>query len=98
MIWRGGETIWYVPGAVMWHIIPPSKLTEEYFRRLSRNVGVSQRLRARIHGRMAKTCALEIAKWGATLLLALTMPPRKSRWLLRLRWGIARGIFCGPGR
>lgn len=95
---RGGETIWYVPGAVMWHIIPPSKLTEEYFRRLSRNVGVSQRLRARIHGRMAKTCALEIAKWGATLLLALTMPPRKSRWLLRLRWGIARGIFCGPGR
>ena len=94
----GGETIWYVPGAVMWHIIPPSKLTEEYFRRLSRNVGVSQRLRARIHGRMAKTCALEIAKWGATLLLALTMPPRKSRWLLRLRWGIARGIFCGPGR
>ena len=96
----------------MWHIIPPSKLTEEYFRRLSRNVGVSQRLRARIHGRMAKTCALEIAKWGATLLLALkrfvillltavlalTMPPRKSRWLLRLRWGIARGIFCGPGR
>ena len=88
---RGGETIWYVPGAVMWHIIPPSKLTEEYFRRLSRNVGVSQRLRARIHGRMAKTCALEIAKWGATLLLALTMPPRKSRWLLRLRWGIARG-------
>ena len=33
-----------------------------------------------------------------TAVLALTMPPRKSRWLLRLRWGIARGIFCGPGR
>ena len=44
---RGGETIWYVPGAVMWHIIPPSKLTADYFRRLSYNVGVSQRLRAR---------------------------------------------------
>ncbi len=40
---RGGETIWYVPGAVMWHIIPPSKLTADYFRRLSYNVGVSQR-------------------------------------------------------
>ena len=48
---RGGETCWYVPGAVMWHIIPPEKLTESYFRRLCYNVGVSQRLRAgvRLH-------------------------------------------------
>ena len=48
---QGGETIWYVPGAVMWHIIPPAKLTGAYFRRLSYNVGVSQRLRAEIHRR-----------------------------------------------
>lgn len=32
---RGGETCWYVPDAVMWHIIPPGKLTEDYFRRLA---------------------------------------------------------------
>ena len=24
---RGGEQCWYVPGAVMYHILPPSKLT-----------------------------------------------------------------------
>lgn len=90
---RGGETIWYVPGAVMWHIIPPHKLTRDYFRRLSYNVGVSQRLRAQIHHRVAKSLLLELFKWGATLLLCGTMAPRKSVWLLRMRWGISRGLF-----
>lgn len=92
---RGGETIWYVPGVVMWHIIPPSKLTADYFRRLSYNVGVSQRLRARIHHRMLKTCLLEVVKWGATLCLVFTMSPRRFVWLLRLRLGISRGLFRG---
>lgn len=93
---RGGETIWYVPGAVMWHIIPPEKLTESYFRRLCYNVGVSQRLRAGIHRRYPKTVVLECMKWGATLLLSLTMPPRKSLWLIRMRYEISRGLFSRP--
>lgn len=91
---QGGEIIWYVPGAVMWHVIPPQKLTEAYFRRLCCHVGVSQRLRARIHRHWAKTAVLEVMKWGATLLLALTMPPRKSVWLVRMRREISRGLFC----
>nr|WP_290016220.1 glycosyltransferase [uncultured Alistipes sp.] len=90
---RGGETIWYVPGAVMWHIIPPEKLTADYFRRLCFNVGRSQRLRAVIHRRTHRTRLLEILKWGATLLLCLTMRPVQSRWLLRMRWQISRGLF-----
>lgn len=95
---RGGETIWYVPGAVMWHIIPPSKLTEAYFRRLCYNVGVSQRLRAEMYRRYPKTVVLECLKWAATLLLCCTMPPRKSRWLLRMRCEISRGIFRSVSR
>lgn len=90
---RGGETIWYVPDAVMWHVIPPRKLTRDYFRRLSRQVGVSQRLRAQIHHRVPKALLMEAAKWIATLLLCCTMPLRKSVWLLRLRCGISRGLF-----
>lgn len=90
---RGGETIWYVPGAVMWHIIPPRKLTRDYFRRLSYNVGVSQRLRAQIHNRLPKTLFFELLKWCATLLLCCTMAPRRSVWLLRMRCGISRGLF-----
>ena len=93
---RGGETCWYVPGAVMWHIIPPEKLTESYFRRLCYNVGVSQRLRAGSYGRYPKTLLFECLKWGATLLLSLTMPPRKSLWLIRMRYEISRGLLSDP--
>lgn len=91
---RAGEKCWYVPKAVMWHIIPASKVTESYFRRLCYNVGVSQRLRARIYNRYAKTLLLEGMKWGATLLLCLTMSPRKSLWLLRMRLQISRGLIA----
>ena len=93
---RGGETCWYVPGAVMWHIIPPEKLTESYFRRLCYNVGVSQRLRAGMYRRYPKTLLFESRKWGATLLLSLTMPPRKSLWLIRMRYEISRGLLSDP--
>lgn len=93
---RGGETCWYVPGAVMWHIIPPEKLTESYFRRLCYNVGVSQRLRAGMYRRYSKTLLFECLKWGATLLLSLTMPPRKSLWLIRMRYEISRGLLSDP--
>ena len=93
---RGGETCWYVPGAVMWHIIPPEKLTESYFRRLCYNVGVSQRLRAGRYRRYPKTLLFECLKWGATLLLSLTMPPRKSLWLIRMRYEISRGLLSDP--
>ena len=93
---RGGETCWYVPGAVMWHIIPPEKLTESYFRRLCYNVGVSQRLRAGMYRRYPKTLLFECLKWGATLLLSITMPPRKSLWLIRMRYEISRGLLSDP--
>lgn len=97
---RAGEQCWYVPGAVMWHIIPERKLTEAYFRRLCRNVGVSQRMRARMNGRYGRALVGEVLKWCATLLLALfmwvrTLSPCKSRWLLRMRREIARGLWRG---
>ncbi len=91
---RGGETIWYVPGAVMHHIIPPEKLTEDYFRRLCFNVGRSQRLRAAGHRRLGRARALEILKWGAALLLCLSLRPAQALWLLKMRWHISRGLFC----
>ncbi|WP_295937240.1 glycosyltransferase family 2 protein [uncultured Alistipes sp.] len=93
---RGGEACWYVPDAVMWHIIPPEKLTESYFRRLCYNVGVSQRVRAAIYRRYPKTVLFECMKWVATLLMTLTMSPRKSLWLIRMRYEISRGIFSAP--
>ena len=69
----------------------------DYFRRLCYNVGVSQRLRAGIYRRYPKAVVLECMKWAATLLLSLTMSPRKSLWLIRMRYEISRGLFSRAG-
>lgn len=87
-----GMKCYYVPRAVMYHIIPEEKLTKEYFTRLAYNTGVSQRARARIHRRMVQLYMGEIAKWCATLLLSLVHHPAQSRYLLLMRRHITRGI------
>lgn len=92
---RAGEVYWYVPDAVMWHIIPPEKLTDEYFNRLCYNVGVSQRLRAQLRRRYLRTLAVEAGKWIATLGLTLTMRPCRARKLLRMRYQITQGLLRG---
>ncbi len=101
-----GEECWYCPEAIMWHIIPDEKLTQEYFDRLTYNIGVSQRLRATISGRLrgsegsegsgSSVWFGEIGKWCATLLIAalylLQGNPPKARMLMRLRRNISRGL------
>ena len=84
---------YYVPRAVMYHIIPESKLTHEYFSRLAYNTGLSQRRRAEIHNRIARLYIGEIMKWCATLALCLVHRPAQSRYLLTLRYNITRGIL-----
>lgn len=91
---QSGMKCYYVPRAVMYHIIPAEKLTEEYFERLCYNTGVSQLTRAKLHNRTMRLYIFEIVKWCATLLLALIHRPAASRYLLKMRREISRGIFC----
>lgn len=95
---RGGERCGYIPQAVMYHIIPPAKLTADYFDRLCYNVGVSQRLRAERHDRLRRTQLAELLKWPATLLIGagciLRGRPQQAAWLLRMRRRIAAGLFA----
>ena len=90
---RMGIEPWYVPGAVMHHVIPAAKLTESYFRRLCRNVGANQQQRARMQGRLLRARLTELLKWGAALLLCCTLRPVQARWLLIMRREIAGGLF-----
>lgn len=62
---KAGERYYYIPEAVMWHIIPPEKLTGDYFDRLCYNIGISQRVRARINGR--GVVVPELWKWCVTI-------------------------------
>ena len=88
---------YYTPDAVMYHIIPPEKLTVDYFTRLSYNVGVSQLRRARFYRRVWRTRLKECGKWVVTILLALwclvTFQWSKANHLLMMRYHITRGLF-----
>ncbi len=88
---------YYVPGAVMYHIIPKEKLTREYLSRLSYNVGVSQLRRARYYHRIGRVKFMECVKWIVTLLLAivygLTLQWGKAKHLLIMRYQITRGLW-----
>ena len=88
-----GETLWYVPQAVMWHIIPAEKLTTDYLDRLSYHIGISQRRRALRDGKLSGAHVAECVKWVATLLLGLTMSPRKWVRVVRMRRQISRGVW-----
>lgn len=87
----------YTPHAVIEHVIPPRKLTADYFRRLSFNIGRSQRRQAELHRRVSRLYAGEAVKWCATIVIAvvqcLTLHPARARYLLRMRREISRGIF-----
>ena len=88
---------YYVPKAVMYHIIPKEKLTVEYLRRLSYNVGVSQLRRARYYHRKGRVRLNECGKWLATLVLAawygVTLQWRKAKYLIIMRYNITRGLW-----
>lgn len=92
----------YTPRAVMYHIIPEEKLTEEYFSRLSYNIGVSQLRRAVFYRRVLQTRAAECVKWGATAAIAawffVTLRWSKARYLILMRCGITRGLWSEARR
>lgn len=88
---------YYVPKAVMYHIIPDSKLTPDYFERLCRNVGKSQMCRARYYHREGYLRRAEIVKWVATLVLAawyfITLQWGKAKYIVKMRYYISSGIY-----
>lgn len=93
---REGVELFFVPGAAIYHHIPDSKLTDEYFDRLSFNVGRSKRLRAEADGCLQELIADERKKRIATYILmvlyTIVLQPLKAKYLLRMRRGISAGI------
>ena len=65
--------IYYLPDMILYHIIPPSKLTKEYFDNLTLSIGKSEKLRTLSVSRTAYAQRIveEIVKWVASILLCL---------------------------
>jgi glycosyltransferase involved in cell wall biosynthesis len=98
-ITSAGKAVWYLPEAVIYHIIPPEKLTIKYFRRLSRGCGASERVRTRSMSRAAYFGAVvsEMLKWAATIAIALwyilLQKPLKAHYIMEMRRCITSGLL-----
>ena len=94
-----GMRFYYLPTAILYHQIPASKLTEDYFDRLTYSIGKSERMRTLAIGRMkfANRLFKEAVKWGGTLVLyckyLIAGAPEKGRRLIRFRRNVTRGLL-----
>lgn len=94
-----GMKFYYLPTAILYHLIPPKKLTQDYFDRLTYSIGVSEHYRTlqiskkKYFVRLAK----EAIKWAATIVLwtgfALRGKFSKGNKLISFRWNVTRGLL-----
>ena len=96
---QNGVKCYYVPGAAIYHHIPASKLTEDFFDRLTYSIGVSERIRTLSESKKSyfKRLFSESIKWGASIVLALyywiTFRFSKGGKLLLFRYNVTRGLL-----
>ena len=94
-----GMRFYYLPTAILYHLIPPKKLTQDYFDRLTHSIGVSERYRTRQIGttKYLSRIVKEAVKWAATLLLwagfALKGQFNKGNKLIAFRRNVTRGLL-----
>ncbi|MBO6025254.1 MAG: glycosyltransferase [Bacteroidales bacterium] len=94
-----GGNIYYFPDVVVHHVIPPSRTTKEYVKRLGEGVGRSERIRTlgESKGKYLKRLFSEIVKWGGSLVLWLGFALRgqfeKGNILFTFRRKVSRGLI-----
>ena len=96
-----GMRFYYLPTAILYHLIPPKTLTQDYFDRLTYGIGVSERYRTKQIGPgkyLGRLCH-EAVKWGGTLVLwtgfALRGQFNKGNKLIAFRKNVTRGLIKG---
>ena len=96
-----GMQVLYLPTPVLHHIIPQAKLEEDYFNRLTLQIGRSERMRtcAISKGKYLKRLLSEGVKWGGTLVLlgiyTLQGHPIKGWKLVLFRRNVTKGLLGG---
>ena len=95
-----GMKVLYLPTPVLHHCIPQAKLEEDYFNRLTLQIGRSERMRTRAisKGKYFKRLFSEGIKWGGTLALlgiyTLQGHPMKGWKLVLFRRNVTRGLLA----
>ena len=94
-----GMQVLYLPTPVLHHIIPQTKLEEDYFNRLTLQIGRSERMRTRAisKGKYINRLFSEAVKWGGTLALlviyTLQGAPKKGWKLVLFRKNVTAGLL-----
>lgn len=94
-----GMQIIYLPDPVLHHIIPQAKLEQDYFDRLTLQIGRSERQRTLTVGsnKYAKRLFSEMVKWCGTLALlcyyTISSHPTKGWKLVQFRKNVTRGLL-----
>lgn len=94
-----GMRFFYLPSAILYHLIPPKKLTKEYFEKLTYSIGKSERIRTKniSTAKYLKRLAMEGVKWGATFVLCVyhtfKFTPQKGIKLLQFRYNVTKGLL-----
>lgn len=90
---------YYLPTAILYHLIPARKLTEDYFNRLTYGIGQSERFRTKqiSNGKYAKRILSEVVKWCGTIVLwcafLLKGSPTKGNKLVVFRKNVTKGLL-----
>ena len=94
-----GMRFYYLPDAILYHLIPEKKLSKGYFNRLSYSIGKSEQMRTKQIGKTkyAKRLVSEGLKWVATIGLfigySLVLTPMKGWKLVQFRWNVTKGLL-----
>ena len=94
-----GMHFYYLPTAILYHLIPEKKLTQEYFDKLTYSIGKSEQMRTLKISKQkyAQRIGLEIVKWGGALVLFFAYTLRgqftKGSKLLVFRWNVTKGLL-----
>ena len=98
-ILQQGGSIYYFPNVLIHHVIPPSRTTKDYVKRLGEGVGLSERIRTlnASKWKYLKRLFSELIKWGGTLILwlcfAITGQEEKGNILITFRWKVTLGLI-----
>lgn len=96
---NNGMEIMYIPTTILHHIVPPFKLSRDYFDRVTYMTGVSERQRTKDISNRKYLIRLfqEIVKWGGTIVLFLgytiRLTPSKGCKLILFRKNVTKGLI-----
>ncbi|MCQ2959703.1 MAG: glycosyltransferase [Bacteroidales bacterium] len=95
---RNNMKILYFPTVALQHVIPESRTTMEYIRRMSYGVGVSEKIRC--SGKpfqYLKSIAKEAWKWCGSLVLSVLFLIKnqypKAKAIIVFRWNVSMGLL-----